>query len=95
MKTIKYILSMVVIAGIASSCKFLDMEPNVIIKETYYNNETELKYGLAGVYGALGNEAFYGNYYSLMLSNVDDLSYFNRPTTPASCQIYSQFLTCI
>ena len=88
MKTIKYILSMVIIAGIASSCNFLDMEPNIIIKETYYNNETELKYGLAGVYGALGNEAFYGNYYSLMLSNVDDLSYFNRPTTPASCQIY-------
>lgn len=88
MKIIKYIISVVITAGFALSCNFLDMEPNIIIKETYYNNETELKYGLAGVYGALSNEAFYGNYYSLMLSNVDDLSYFNRPTTPASCQVY-------
>lgn len=88
MKNIKYILSMVIMAGIAVSCSFLDLKPNVIIKETYYNNETELKYGLAGVYGPMGTEAFYGNFYSLMLSNVDDLSYFNRPTTPASCQIY-------
>ena len=37
-----------------------------------------MKYGLAGVYGAIGKEQFYGNYFSLMYANVDDLSYFNR-----------------
>ena len=61
-----------------SSCNFLDLTPNVISKETFYKSEGEAEYGLAGVYGAMSHEAFYGNYYSLMLSNVDDLSYFNR-----------------
>ena len=37
-----------------------------------------MKYGLAGVYGAIGKEQFYGNYYSLMYANIDDLCYFNR-----------------
>lgn len=62
-----------------SSCSFLDVEPDTILApETYYKSEAELKYGLAGVYGAINNEEFYGNYYSLMISNADDLCYQNR-----------------
>ena len=60
------------------SCSFFDVEPQVICSETFYNSEAEVKYGLAGVYGAIGKEQFYGNYYSLMYANIDDLSYFNR-----------------
>ena len=63
------------------SCSFLDVKPQVICSETFYNTKEEVLYGLAGVYGVMSNEAFYGNYYSLMCSNVDDLCYFNRSTT--------------
>ena len=61
-----------------SSCSFLDVEPQVICSDTFYNTEKEVLYGLAGVYGVMSNEALYGNYYSLMYSNIDDLCYFNR-----------------
>ena len=61
-----------------SSCSFLDVEPQVICADTFYNTEKEVQYGLAGVYGVMSNEALYGNYYSLMYSNIDDLCYFNR-----------------
>lgn len=60
------------------SCSFFDVTPQVICSETFYNSESEVKYGLAGVYGAIGKEQFYGNYYSIMYANIDDLCYFNR-----------------
>lgn len=71
-----------------TSCGFLDVEPQVICSETFYNTEEEVQYGLAGVYGVMSNEAFYGNYYSLMCSNIDDLCYYNRPTTTNHTQVY-------
>ena len=61
-----------------SSCNFFDVEPQVICSETFYNTEKEVQYGLAGVYGVISNEALYGNKYSVMVSNIDDLCYFNR-----------------
>lgn len=70
-----------VLAGLGaalSSCSFLEVEPQVICADTFYNTEKEVQYGLAGVYGVMSNEALYGNYYSLMYSNIDDLCYFNR-----------------
>ena len=82
MNNMKKILNKITIAaGICvavSSCGFLDVDPQVILSDNFYNNEKEVQYGLAGVYGVLNNEAFYGNYYSLMYSNIDDLCYFNR-----------------
>lgn len=85
MKRILYIVAAALAVG---SCNFLDLEPNIISKETFYNNEKNLKYGLAGVYGAMSSEYLYGNYYSCMISNVDDLSYFNRATTQFFTQTY-------
>lgn len=81
MKRLTY--SILISAGLlgAASCSFLDMKPNVIASETFYNSRKEVLYGLAGVYGVMNNEEFYGNYYSIMLSNTDDLSYYNRPST--------------
>ena len=78
-----------VISFMVVSCSFLDREPTIIVADTFYNSEDEVLYGLAGVYGAINNEALYGNYYSLMISNVDDLSYFNRSTTNNFTQNYS------
>ena len=73
----------------AVSCSFLDREPDIIEAGTFYNSESEVQYGLAGIYGVMNNEQVYGNYYSLMLSNVDDLSYFNRSTTNNFSQQYT------
>jgi hypothetical protein len=72
-----FLLTSVVLA--LSACSFLDLTPTVISKETFYKSEVEARYGLAGVYGAMSHESFYGNFYSQMISNTDDLSYFNRP----------------
>ena len=74
---------------LVSSCSFLDLEPNVIEASTFYNSEKEVRSGLVGVYGALGSEAIYGNYYSLMLSNIDDLCYFNRSSSNNFTQTYT------
>ena len=77
----KKILNTILLAtGIfaAASCSFFEVEPQVICAETFYNTEKEVQYGLAGVYGVLSNEELYGNKYSLMISNIDDLCYFNR-----------------
>lgn len=70
------------------SCSFLDVEPKIICSDTFYNTEEEVLYGLAGIYGVMNNEAFYGNYYSLMCSNVDDLCYFNRSSTANYTNVY-------
>ena len=85
----KNIISITAAAILACSCNFLDMEPNIISKETFYETDNDVEYGLAGVYGAMNNEAFYGNYYSLMISNADDLSYYNRAVTQSLVQTYT------
>ena len=72
------ILALAVMAFAGVSCSFLDVEAPVLTKEKFYKSEAEMLYSLAGVYGVINNEGFYGNYYSLMLSNTDDLSYYNR-----------------
>ncbi|MCM1502511.1 MAG: RagB/SusD family nutrient uptake outer membrane protein [Bacteroidales bacterium] len=71
-----------------SACSFLELKPNVISSETYYSSLKEVQSGLVGVYGVMNNEAFYGNYYSLMMSNVDDLSYYNRNSASTFTQWY-------
>lgn len=76
------------IAAACSSCSFLDVEPQVICSDTFYKTQSELLNGLAGVYGVMSNEAFYGNYYSLMCSNADDLCYYNRATTSNYTVVY-------
>jgi hypothetical protein len=88
MKNLK-IYSIIAAALLTCSCNFLDMTPNIISKETFYQNSNDVKYGLAGVYGAMNSEAFYGNYYSLMISNSDDLSYYNRSVTSSLVQMYT------
>ena len=75
------IFALIAIAFAGVSCSFLDVKPDAITGDTFYKTESDFYYGLVGVYGSLNNEAFYGNYYSLMLSNTDDLSYYNRTST--------------
>ena len=76
-----------------ASCSFLDIDPKVIAPETFYESEADALYGLTGVYGAMNNEEFYGNYYSLMMSVVDDLCYCNREATQAFPYYYNHGTT--
>lgn len=77
-KIYRYITLLAGAALAAASCSFLDQTPTVICSDTFYNTEDEVRYGLAGVYGVMNKEQFYGNYYSAMYANNDDLCYFNR-----------------
>ena len=85
---LKNIIAAIGLSAVVVSCGFLDVEPKVICSDTFYNTQEEALYSLAGVYGVMSNEAFYGNYYSLMCSNVDDLCYFNRSTTSNYTNMY-------
>ena len=77
MKNIYKLGTLILLGAACSACTFLDTEPQIIPSKGYYTNETRLKYGLAGVYGALNSEELYGSYYSLQIANADDLCYFN------------------
>ncbi len=81
MKRIIITISVAFSALAMHSCSFLDLDPKVIDPGTFYQKQSDVMSGLAGVYGAINNEAFYGNYYSLMMSSVDDLCYYNREVT--------------
>lgn len=85
---LKNIIISVAFGAALTSCGFLDVEPQVICSDTFYNTEEEVVAGLAGVYGVMSNEAFYGSKYSLLCSNTDDLSYCNRPNTTYYTQVY-------
>ena len=85
---LKNLIPAIGLSVMLTSCGFLDVEPQVICSDTFYNTQEEALYSLAGVYGVMNNEAFYGNYYSLMCSNVDDLCYFNRSTTANYTNMY-------
>ena len=77
-KHISRLAALSLLPAVFAACSFLDTVPEIIPGEGYYTNETKLRYGLAGVYGVLNSEALYGNYYSLQISNADDLCYFNN-----------------
>ena len=78
MKNIYKLGTLILLGAACSACTFLDTEPQIIPSKGSYTNETRLKYGLAGVYGALNSEELYGSYYSLQIANADDLCYFNN-----------------
>jgi len=81
MKNIEKIFLIVLASASLSSCNFLDKDPNVICAETFYSSQSEALYGLAGVYGVINSLELYGRDYSLYLHGVDDLSYYNRPSS--------------
>ncbi|WP_017260031.1 RagB/SusD family nutrient uptake outer membrane protein [Pedobacter arcticus] len=63
----KNILKKIAIVGclfLATSCNdILEIDPSeyIMLKETYYSNETELNYALNGVYAVLADGNLYGN----------------------------------
>ena len=90
---IRNIISIICIGIALSSCDFFEVKPQIITEDDFYKTNDEVKYALAGVYGVMSNEAFYGNYYSLMCSNIDDLCYYNRATTSNYTNVYKHDAT--
>ncbi len=90
---IRNIISIISIGIALCSCDFFDVKPQIITEDDFYKTNDEVKYALAGVYGVMSNEAFYGNYYSLMCSNIDDLCYYNRATTSNYTNVYKHDAT--
>ena len=78
---LKNIILSIVFVSVVNSCSFFDIPPQVIPAEDYYKTPTDVFNGMTGVYGVMNNEAFYGSYYSLMCSNIDDLCHYNRSST--------------
>ena len=73
-----------------SSCEsFLETDPyDFVAPETFYSNEKECTMALAGVYWTMASENVYGNRYSCMISNIDDLSYYQRNAGALSSQVF-------
>lgn len=65
-------------SAVICSCSFLDLEPKVMTDTNFYRTEQNVRYGLAGVYGILNSEETYGHYWSLQVSNADDLCYYSN-----------------
>lgn len=68
---------------------FLETTPyDFVAPETFYNNEQDCMMALAGTYYYLSSENVYGNFYSCMISNVDDLSYYARSAANTASHVY-------
>lgn len=80
MKTIHNIKTalLLLFGSVLGACSFLDTDPYVIPGKGYYDSEQKIIYGLAGIYGVMSSEELYGCYYSLQISNADDLCYYNN-----------------
>ena len=94
MKTIfnKFSFTAVAVAAsmtLGSCADFLETTPYDFTQpQTFYQNETDCKMALAGIYWTISREDVYGNRYSCMLSNIDDLSYYRRPVSAITNQVY-------
>ena len=80
----KKVCTLAIVVSMAS-CDMLDTTPyDFVAPETFYKNETDCTMALAGVYWTLATEHVYGNRYSCMISNIDDLSYYYRQNQTSS-----------
>lgn len=80
------------ILGVSLLCscsEFLDTTPyDFVAPETFYTTDKNCKMALAGVYGALSTQEVYGNFYSCMISGVDDLSYYQRASSATAGKVF-------
>lgn len=73
-----------------SSCEdFLETTPyDFTAPETFYKTENDCKMALAGIYWTLVREPVYGAKYSCLISNIDDLSYYQRNEGALAGQVF-------
>ena len=87
MKNIIFILLFVF--SLHSCSDFLDTRAyDFVSPEQFFQNQNDAQMALSGVYSALASENVYGNRYSCMISNVDDLSFYVRPATQTVTHVY-------
>lgn len=87
MKNIIFILLFLFTLGACSD--YLDTRAyDFVSPEEFYQTEKDAQMALAGVYSALATEDVYGNRYSCMISNVDDLSFYVRPAASTVSHVY-------
>ncbi len=86
----KKIIAILITALSLGACSdFLDSRAyDFVSPEEFYQNENDAQMALAGVYRAMATENVYGNRYSCMISNVDDLSFYARPATQTVTDVY-------
>lgn len=80
MKLLKHYLYTFLLAGIITSCNFLDKEPTDLTPETYFNTADEASSFLTGIYAILGQASFYGENY-IYLQGGDDLQTYGGSST--------------
>ena len=77
------------VLGVTSCADFLDTKAyDFVSPDAFYKNKTEATMALSGVYATLTQEDVYGNRYSCMLSNVDDLSFYTRPAAATASDVF-------
>ena len=85
----RIILPFAAAAALVSCSGLLDTTPyDFVAPETFYTTEMNCTMALAGVYNAMNTQEFYGNYYSCMLSNTDDLSYYQRAAANTASKVF-------
>lgn len=78
----------VVSTFLAVSCALLDLKPEVIERGTFYQGPKQLEQGLYGCYGVLNSTELYGMYWSLSMTGLDDLCYYNRNNITDYCELF-------
>ncbi len=87
--TIRKISLVLSLTSLIACNSFLDTKPyDFVAPETFYSNEAECTMALAGVYYTLAYAEVYGNTYSCMVSNIDDLSYYARPAANTASNVF-------
>lgn len=85
-----YIVIPILTINFTSCDDFLSPQAyDFVTPEDFYKNEDEVKMALAGVYMTLSKEDVYGNRYSCMISNIDDLSHYSRPAANTSSNVFA------
>lgn len=88
-KLSKVLLAVCVGTSFSGCSDFLETEPfDFVAPQTFYKTEQDCTMALAGVYYTLSYEEVYGNFYSCMISNVDDLSYYKRNASVTAGCVY-------
>lgn len=89
MKNLKYLLGILFLASVSTSCQnFLDTKPeDSLSPEYYYSTEKQMDAALAGVYDVLGDDNLYGNKIFTTLGAPSDLSYYRRNNISTGTQV--------
>ncbi|KHJ39245.1 starch-binding protein SusD [Pedobacter glucosidilyticus] len=87
-KTALLSLASVILLGQTGCEKFLEKDPTFIVKENYYNNETDVNIGLAGIYDIMGKEEVYGGALLLDLNVADD-GFYSRSAFTIGTAVYN------